>query len=77
MVLRAAAATGIPRSEGATREDIRADVLRSSAAPCGLGAVLLKEDTDGHRRPVGYASRALTTTEQRYAQVDKEALAFT
>ncbi|KAL7880974.1 hypothetical protein SRHO_G00032280 [Serrasalmus rhombeus] len=41
------------------------------ASKCGLGAVLLQED-----RPVAYASRALTETEQRYAQIEKEMLAI-
>ena len=36
----------------------------------GLGAVLLQ---DGH--PIAYASRALSTTQQRYAQIEKEMLA--
>lgn len=50
--------------------------LSVDASSYGLGAVLLQEDTDGHRRPVAYASRALSETEQRYAQVEKEALAI-
>lgn len=33
--------------------------------------------TDGHRRPVAYASTALTSTEQWYEQVEREALAVT
>ena len=42
----------------------------------GLGGVLLqKEENDW--KPVFYASRSLTPTEQRYAQVEKEALAVT
>ncbi|XP_064462310.1 uncharacterized protein K02A2.6-like [Ornithodoros turicata] len=51
--------------------------LSVDASSYGLGAVLLQEDWDGHHRPVAYASRALSKTEQRYAQVEKEALAIT
>ena len=42
-----------------------------------MGAVLIQKQDDGTYRPVTYASRALTLTEQRYAQVEKEGLAVT
>ena len=41
-----------------------------------LGGVLLKKEGDDWR-PVFYASRSLTETEQRYAQIEKETLAVT
>jgi len=40
----------------------------------GLGAVLLQRH-EAAMRPVAYASRAMTATEQRYSQIEKEALA--
>ena len=45
--------------------------IQCDASKSGLGTTLLQE---GH--PVAYASRALTKTEQRYAQIEKEALAI-
>ena len=41
------------------------------ASSKGLGAVLLQ-----HEKPLAYASRALTPTQQRYAQIEKETLAI-
>ena len=44
--------------------------IQCDASQAGLGATLLQKG-----RPLSYASRALTPTEQRYAQIEKEALA--
>uniref|UniRef100_A0A1X7VFL7 Reverse transcriptase RNase H-like domain-containing protein n=1 Tax=Amphimedon queenslandica TaxID=400682 RepID=A0A1X7VFL7_AMPQE len=51
-------------------------VLPCNASPVRVGAVLAHQTKDGSDRPIGYASRAITTTEQMYAQIDKEALAI-
>lgn len=40
----------------------------------GLGVVLSRQMPDGQERPIAYASRSLSTTEQRYAQIEREAL---
>ena len=44
-------------------------MLQCDASQSGLGAALLQSG-----QPVAYASRALTTTETRYAQIEKELL---
>jgi len=41
-----------------------------------LGAVLTQR-TESKWRPVAYASRSMTDTEQWYAQIEKEGLAIT
>ena len=49
-------------------------VISADAWSYVLGAVLRQKQPDGSLRPVAYASRARTTTEQTYAQIEKEAL---
>ena len=48
----------------------------ADASAYGLGAVLLQKCKDGWKL-VAYALRSLSETEQRYAQIEKEALAIT
>ncbi|OOY38876.1 hypothetical protein BOV90_12310, partial [Solemya velum gill symbiont] len=45
-------------------------VISADSSSFGLGAVLSQIQNNGERRPVAYASRSLTTTEMRYAQVE-------
>ena len=46
------------------------------ASPHGLGAILAQQQSDGSMRPISFASRCLSPTEQRYSQTEREALAI-
>ena len=50
--------------------------LACDASPTGIGAVLSNVMPDGNERPVAFASRSLTKTEHKYAQIDKEELSI-
>ncbi|KAL9986783.1 hypothetical protein ACROYT_G000979 [Oculina patagonica] len=51
--------------------------VAADASSYGLGGVVLQLQPDNSWRPVSFISRAMTPTKSRYAQIEKEALAFT
>ena len=70
--------TALSASEELALYDARNHAILSADAPSySLGAVLRQTQPDRSLRPIAYVSRALTETEQRYAQIEKEALAVT
>ena len=50
--------------------------IASDASPYGIGIVLSHVVKNRTERPIAFRSRSLTKTEQKYSQIDKEALAL-
>lgn len=52
-------------------------VISADASSYSIGAVLLQINKNGEKEIIMYASRALSVTERRYAQIEREARALT
>ena len=52
-------------------------IVSADASSHGITAVLLQKQSNGDTKPIAYISRSLSPTGERYAQIEKEALAFT
>ena len=50
--------------------------LAVDASSCGVGAVLSHVSEEGDEQPIAYASRTLSSSEQNYSMIEKEALAI-
>lgn len=51
--------------------------ISADSSSFGLGACLIQSSSENNKEIVAYASRLLSETEKRYAQIEKEALALT
>ncbi|UYV78935.1 hypothetical protein LAZ67_17000317, partial [Cordylochernes scorpioides] len=50
--------------------------VSADASSCGLGAWFYKKSENGYKKAVAYASRTMSETEKRWAQIEKESLAI-
>lgn len=56
--------------------ELHKTILYTDASPWGLGAVLTQESESGEKFVIACASKSLTSTESKYPQLHREALAI-
>ena len=52
-------------------------VMYCDASPIGLSSILLQKNKHDNAHAISYSSRSLTTTEQKYSQIEHECLSLT
>ena len=50
-------------------------IVTIDASPVGVGTILSQKQPDGNIKPITFGSKSLNETEQRYSQMEHEALA--
>ena len=51
-------------------------LIYSGASPVGLSSILLQKDENNNAYVISYSSLFLTTTEQKYSQIERECLSL-
>ena len=51
-------------------------VIYCDASPVGLSSILLQKDKNDSAHVISYSSHSLTTTEQKYSQIERECLSL-
>ena len=54
----------------------RESKISAYASSYGIGSVVFQHQDDNNLKPTAYFSRAVTPTETRYSQIEKECMAF-
>ena len=57
-------------------DECKETCIYTDASPFGILAILLQKSTDDDYKVISYSSRALTETEQRYSQLERECLSI-
>eukprot|EP00102_Acyrthosiphon_pisum_P016233 XP_008187120.1 PREDICTED: uncharacterized protein K02A2.6-like [Acyrthosiphon pisum] len=67
---------GVASAPAIWQREIEKILIGTDASPYAVGAVISHIFPDGTERPIQFISQTLTATQQKYAQIDKEAYAI-